>query len=48
MPVGLDGLQGLDEGLTSVEAMPVARMPMPLNVEVIGADPIEANEGIEG
>jgi hypothetical protein len=42
--VGLDGLQGLDKGLTTVEPVPSAGMSMPLNVEAIIAGPIEANE----
>ena len=45
MSVGLDGLQGLDEGLATVEAIPGAVMSMPLNIEAIGAGPIEADEG---
>ena len=45
MSVGLDGLQGLDEGLATVEAVPSAGMSMPLNVEAVGAGPIEADEG---
>ena len=45
MSVGLDGLQCLNERLTTVEAIPSAGMPMPLNVEAIRADPIQADEG---
>ena len=45
MSVDLDGLQGLDEGLATVEAIPSAIMSMPLNVEAIGAGPIDADEG---
>jgi len=43
--VVLDGLQGLGERLVPVEAMPCAVMSMPLNVEAVRADPIEADEG---
>ena len=45
MSVVLDGLQGLGERQVSVEAIPGAGMSMPLNVEVIGAGPIEADKG---
>src|SRR5687767_15847016 len=45
MSVVRDGLQGLDERLVTVEAIPCASVSMPLNVEAIGADPIEAGEG---
>ena len=45
MSVGLDDLQGLYEGLTTVAAIPSTVMSMPLNVEAIGAGPIEADEG---
>lgn len=45
MPVGLDSLQGLDEGLAAVETKPGARVPIPLDVEAIVADPVEADEG---
>lgn len=44
MSVGLDCLQGLEEALGTVEAIPSASMAMPLNVEAIGAGPVEADE----
>ena len=45
MSVGLDSLQCLNEGLATVVAIPGAGMSMPLHVEAIRADPIEADEG---
>ncbi len=44
MSVGLDGLEGLDEGLAAVEAIPSSVMSMPLNIEAVLAYPVQAGE----
>lgn len=43
--VGLDGLQGLGEGLVAVEGIPRPGVSMPLDVEAVVTDPVEADEG---
>ena len=42
--VGPESFDGLVEGQAAIEAEPLARVAMPLNVEAVGADPIEASE----
>ena len=47
-PVGLERVDGLDERQTTVQAEPFFGMAMPLDVEAVAADPVEAGEwGIE-
>ena len=45
MTVGFDGLDGLVERQAAVEAPPLTRVAMPLKVEAVAADPVEASEG---
>ena len=43
--VGPESFDGFVERGAAIEAEPLARVAMPLNVEAVGADPIEASEG---
>jgi len=45
MPVGFDGLDGFVERQAAVEPPPLAGVAMPLEVEAVTADPIEASKG---
>src|SRR5882724_9876210 len=42
--VGLDGLEGLGERQAAIEAEPGSGVPMPLDIEAVAADPVEAGE----
>jgi hypothetical protein len=42
--VGPKGFEGFFEGEAAIEAEPFAGVAMPLNVEAVGADPVEASE----
>src|SRR5690606_11237556 len=42
--VALDQLQGLSEGFATVDAEPGAGMAMPLDIEAIRSDPVQADE----
>jgi hypothetical protein len=43
--VGFDQLQGLSQGFVPVQAEPCAGVTMPLNVEAVGAQPVDPHEG---
>jgi len=43
--VGPEGFDGLFEGEAAMEAEPFSGVAMPLNIEAVGADPVEAGEG---
>ena len=45
MAVGFDFLQGLGQGQAAIEAVPGSGMAMPLDVEAIWGDPVQAGEG---
>ena len=42
--VGLDGLKGFDERQAAIEAEPSSGVPMPLDIEAVAAQPVEAGE----
>jgi len=43
--VGSERFDCLDESEAAMEAEPFSGVAMPLNVEAVGADPVEASEG---
>ena len=43
--VGFEGIDGLDKGQAAIEAEPLPGVAMPLDVEVVAGDPVEAGEG---
>src|ERR1043166_7470763 len=43
--VGLDGLEGFGERQAAIETEPGSGVPMPLDIEAVAADPVEAGEG---
>ena len=45
MAVGFDGCDGFDERQAAIESQPLSGVAMPLDVEAVAADPVEAGEG---
>src|SRR3974390_1822292 len=44
-PIGPESFDSLVEGQTTIDAEPLAGVAMPLKVETVAADPVEASEG---
>ena len=41
----MNGVECLGKGQTAIEAVPSSGMPMPLDIEAIPANPVQADEG---